>query len=136
MPDDKRNDQSNAWIARANQDLLSIKNNLVAEDIPWNSVVYQSHQAAEKYLKAFLIAQGELPEHIHSLNSLLLKCHGFDNSLEDLRQDCRFLDRYGIAARYPDRSPEMNEELGRMSFEAAARICSRIQAALTSQEAS
>jgi HEPN domain-containing protein len=131
MPDDKHK----AWIVRANQDLLSIKNNLVASDVPWNVVVYHAHQAAEKYLKGFLISRSVLPDLVHSLSSLLLKCCELDASLEELRHDCRFLDRYGITARYPDRSPEIGEELGRLSFEASARVCSRIQTLLPADPA-
>ena len=125
-----------AWIARAKQDLLSIKNNLAAEEIPWNAVVFHAQQAAEKYLKALLIARGAPPERTHVLTSLLVACLELDASFQELGSDCRFLDRHGMSARYPDSSGDMTEHTGRLAIEAGARICSSIQVALTSRETS
>jgi hypothetical protein len=47
-----------AWLRKADHDLLNIQNNLAAKDIPWDTVCFHAQQAAEKVLKAFLVARG------------------------------------------------------------------------------
>lgn len=42
------------WLAKAENDLLNIRNNLHASRVPWDTVCFPAQQAAEKYLKAFL----------------------------------------------------------------------------------
>jgi hypothetical protein len=42
-----------AWLRKADHDLLNIRNNLAAKDIPWDTVCFHAQQAAEKVLKAF-----------------------------------------------------------------------------------
>ncbi len=123
-----------AWVVRANQDLLNIKNNLDAEEIPWNTVVFHAQQAAEKYFKALILARGLMPERTHSLPVLLAECLPFDSTLIDLRDDCQLLNRHASRARYPDGSAEIQEPLARVALEASARICSKIQTLLPAQE--
>ena len=43
------------WISRAENDLLNVRNNLAAQEIPWDTICFHSQQAAEKYLKAVLV---------------------------------------------------------------------------------
>ena len=40
-----------AWVEKAENDLLCIENNLVAQRVPWDVVVFHAQQAAEKLLK-------------------------------------------------------------------------------------
>ena len=46
------------WVAKAANDLLSADNNLKAEKSPADVVCFHCQQAAEKLLKAFLVAGG------------------------------------------------------------------------------
>lgn len=58
-----------AWLRKAEHDVLNIENNLVAKDIPWDTVCFHAQQVAEKVLKAFLV-------------------HPWARSLEDSRFGC------------------------------------------------
>ncbi len=37
------------WISRAENDLLNVRNNLAAQEIPWDTICFHSQQAAEKH---------------------------------------------------------------------------------------
>jgi HEPN domain-containing protein len=45
------------WVEKAEHDLLNIENNLVAFDIPWDTVCFHAQQCAEKYFRALLAWQ-------------------------------------------------------------------------------
>jgi HEPN domain-containing protein len=47
-------DLARQWIAKAHNDLLTVENNLNAEQIPFDTVCFHCQQAAEKFLKAKL----------------------------------------------------------------------------------
>lgn len=50
-----------AWLAKADNDLLNIDNNLAAEQVPWDTVCFHAQQVAEKVLKAYLVYHGQRP---------------------------------------------------------------------------
>jgi HEPN domain-containing protein len=111
-----------AWLRKADHDLLNIQNNLAAQEIPWDTVCFHAQQAAEKVLKAFLVARGRDLSKTHDLVALLAKCVECDAGLADLEADCRKLTSYGVAARYPDDLFEPDESDGRDVVAAAHRI--------------
>jgi hypothetical protein len=59
-----------AWLAKAENDFLNIRNNLQAGDVPWDTVCFHAHQAAEKILKAFLVFLGRFLHHQGRLSTL------------------------------------------------------------------
>ena len=40
-----------AWVSKAENDLLNVQNNLQAQKVPWDTVCFHCQQAAEKYLE-------------------------------------------------------------------------------------
>jgi HEPN domain-containing protein len=77
------NPESNhaAWMAKGDHDLLNIENNIAASDVPWDTVCFHAQQAAEKFLKAFLVSRGHLPPRTHDLVALLADCAEADAGL-------------------------------------------------------
>ncbi len=59
------------WLAKARNDLLNADNNLNAADIPFDTVCFHCQQAAEKVLKAYLVAQGKAYPTTHDLLHIL-----------------------------------------------------------------
>ena len=55
------------WLAKAEHDLLNIENNLKAPEIPWDTICFHAQQAAEKFLKAFLVFNAQPPIPTHDL---------------------------------------------------------------------
>jgi HEPN domain-containing protein len=110
------------WVAKAESDLLNIRNNLAAEVVPWDTVCYHAQQAAEKLLKALLVQHGFRPPRTHDLVVLLDQCVELDPSLAILEADCRELTVHAVRPRYPEPSYWPDETKGRRSFEAALRV--------------
>lgn len=66
---------------------------------------FQSQQAAEKFLKAFLISRGRRRILEHSITELVQRCAELEPDFAALREPARELDRFYIPTRYPDALP-------------------------------
>jgi len=119
-----------AWLRKADHDLLNIENNLIARDVPWDTVCFHAQQVAEKVLKAFLAHHGRDLLKTHDLVALLAQCATIDRTLSDPEADCRKLTSYGVSARYPDDLFEPGEPDGRELVSASRRLRARILALL------
>ncbi|MDI6883200.1 MAG: HEPN domain-containing protein [Patescibacteria group bacterium] len=66
---------------------------------------FHSHQAAEKFLKGFLVFYGKDIEEefkIHNLIKLFSYCKKVDKKLpQEMEKSCYFLNKYYIETRYP-----------------------------------
>jgi HEPN domain-containing protein len=111
-----------AWLEKADSDLLCIENNVAANRVPWDAVVFHAQQAGEKVLKALLVAAGVTVPRTHDLVALpsLVRSAGFDIALA--RPDVEVLSRFGAAVRYPDPVYSPTEEDGRETTAAALRL--------------
>lgn len=121
-----------AWLRKAEHDLLNIRNNLAADETPWDTVCYHAQQAAEKTLKAFLVFHGHPSPRTHDLVALLARCVPFAPDLADLEADCRNLTAFAVGARYPDDLFEPTEADARAMDAAARRVHARVCALLPS----
>ncbi len=93
---------SKQWIAKAGNDLLNADNNLKAEKIPFDTVCFHCQQAAEKLLKAYLVANGNSYPISHDLVLILEEILPLNPSAEKLRDDLALLIPYAVEIRYPD----------------------------------
>jgi HEPN domain-containing protein len=64
-------------------------------------VCFHFQQAAEKYLKTFIVANELDFRPIHNLMELLEVCRQKDPRIEKLQDACRFLNPFYIDTRYP-----------------------------------
>lgn len=64
-------------------------------------ICFHFQQAAEKYLKAFIVANGLEFRAVHNLLELLEICKQNNPGVEKLRQACHFLNPFYIDTRYP-----------------------------------
>lgn len=85
------------WFSRANDDELSAKDILTDKEGAASTVCFLSQQMAEKYLKGYLIFQGEEFPKIHDLAKLLRLCQKRDFEFSKLKLD----------AQYPKFTPEV-----------------------------
>lgn len=123
-------DDPQAWIAKADNDLLNIRNNLNAERVPWDTVCFHAQQAAEKMLKAFLVSRDLTAPRTHDLIALLADVAGADASMATLEDDCRLLTPYAVMLRYPGACENLPEEEARQADAAAQRISEHVRAAI------
>ncbi len=90
------------WFAKARNDLLNADNNFAARQIPFDTVCFHCQQAAEKFLKACLAANGQTPPHTHDLLLLLEKILPLHANVSKLRIHLSLLMPYAVEIRYPD----------------------------------
>ena len=90
------------WIEKAEADYKSAValQRRRKEPLP-DIVCYHCQQCVEKYLKAYLIAQGSTPPRIHDLVDLLNLCAFYDATLTARLPLVYVLNPYGVLMRYP-----------------------------------
>ena len=89
-----------AWVAKAENDLLNIRNNLGCERIPWDTICFHAQQVAEKMLKAFLVSRGQTAGRTHDLVALLAEAVATGGPLNELETECRLLMRRHPVSAY------------------------------------
>ena len=119
-----------AWLAKAENDLLNIENNLSARRVPWDTICFHAQQAAEKLLKGFLVFHGRELIRTHDLIALLSACVQVAPSLAKLQQDCQRLTYYAVASRYPDDLHAADEKDARQMIDAVRRVRTEILSCL------
>jgi HEPN domain-containing protein len=87
------------WIEKAEEDLLVVHQLIEAESTALGTIGFHCQQAAEKFLKAFLIYHSIEPERTHNLEFLVERCAGIDPGFVGI--DLLNLTDYGVEARYP-----------------------------------
>lgn len=89
------------WLFRADEDIAVINTLFDAgPEIYASSICFRAQQAAEKFLKAFLVFRNiDFPK-THDLDFLLLECRKIDPAGFDI--DLGSLTDYGVSIRYPD----------------------------------
>jgi HEPN domain-containing protein len=100
------------WIQRADNDISSAF--FLAEKmhpIPTEIVCFHCQQAAEKYLKAFLVFNDQEPPKTHDLAELARLCNNFDNDFMLLIPKCEYLLPFAIQTRYPSKLELKDEDI-------------------------
>ncbi len=118
------------WTAKAANDLLSADNNLKAANVPFDVVCFHCQQAAEKLLKAFLIAKNRPAPRTHDLLLLLEEALKSGDEAESLRDQLALLMPYAVEIRYPDEWFEPSVEDAREARFAVQKVLDWLRAAI------
>ncbi|MGH9363332.1 MAG: HEPN domain-containing protein [Thermoanaerobaculia bacterium] len=94
MADEKR------WMQQAVADLEAAEDSLKTQHFEW--ACFQSQQAAEKALKAFIYLHGRTSVLSHSLADLVREAGALDASFASLLAEAKHLDAFYIPTRYPN----------------------------------
>ncbi|MEW6326659.1 MAG: HEPN domain-containing protein [Thermodesulfobacteriota bacterium] len=89
------------WLTKADEDFAFAQVNLEEEKPFFAQICFHFHQAAEKYLKAYIIAHELDFRKVHDLILLLKICLANDVSFAQLRDDCDYLNTFYVETRYP-----------------------------------
>jgi HEPN domain-containing protein len=89
------------WFKFADSDFTTATLGVEQEDPPISTICYLCQQAAEKYLKGYLISKGWSLKKVHDLSALLAECMVYDQDFETLKQAVITLNPYSVEARYP-----------------------------------
>ncbi|MEW6753301.1 MAG: HEPN domain-containing protein [Candidatus Latescibacterota bacterium] len=112
------------WVERAESDLLNVANNLGAEQVPRDTVCYHRQQAAEKYMKAVLVAADRPVPRVHDLGQLLDLLADYVHALAGDRHELQWLTAWAVGARHPAEVMDVRpgEEDGRRAHAGALRV--------------
>ena len=88
------------WLKKAEEDFGFARTSL-KETKYYAQICFHFHQAAEKYLKAFIIANHLDFRPVHNLIELLNICKSENNKIEELEEACQYLNPFYIDTRYP-----------------------------------
>ena len=94
------NDLVRGWLRKAASDIVSMEATLRAGSL--DGACFHAQQAAEKYLKAFLLYHSTPFPHTHNLEDLVDLCGRIDASFHSLTSQVAALTPYAVRLRYDD----------------------------------
>ena len=112
------------WFAKADEDFHFALLNLEEGNAFYPQICFHFQQAAEKYLKCYIIAHELEFQKIHDLPLLLKICIGKDFSFEQFREGCEYLTTFYVDTRYPVHWPT---HFSRDNAQEALRSVTRIR---------
>ena len=116
------------WLDKADEDLHFAESSLQDGSEFYAQICFHFHQAAEKYLKTFIISRGLPFNKVHDLVNLLKTCAGDDPTLADIKEDCITLNSAYIETRYPVHWPtNYSKETAEQSLAAVQSIAIEVQ---------
>ena len=110
------------WLGKAEED-LEVAEYLLSRQTPYLGVIaFHAQQAAEKYLKAYLVHhQIEFPK-THHLGELLDLVARANPSLAAELRDITVLNPYGVEVRYPGDSPLISPQEAQVAVSLAQKV--------------
>lgn len=118
------------WLAKADEDFEFARINLEEGKSFFAQICFHFQQAAEKYLKSYVIAHELEFLKIHDLPLLLKICLSKDPSFGQIREDCEYLTTFYVDTRYPVHWPT---RFSRQETEKAFLSVKRIQSLVRSK---
>jgi HEPN domain-containing protein len=100
------------WIQKAENDISSAHH--LAKSmypVPTEIVCFHCQQAAEKYLKAFLVYNDQEPPKTHDLIELAKLCNSFNTDFSSIFPKCEYLLPFASRTRYPDANDPEDEDM-------------------------
>ena len=88
------------WLEKAEED-FGFASSVLGDSSFYAQICFHFHQAAEKFLKAFIVARDLEFQKIHDLLVLLNLCSSVEPALQEIKEHCKFLNRFYIDTRYP-----------------------------------
>ena len=86
------------WLRKAASDLVAMRASAQAGSL--DAACFHAQQAAEKYLKAYLIDQNQAVPHTHNLYKLFALCSESDPAFQQLIDTADLLTPFAVEARY------------------------------------
>ena len=121
------------WIRKAESDFKTAAH--LSESSPdlADGTAFHSQQAAEKYLKAFLVwHQIEFPK-THDIEALLKLAGKTDDKIPEILREAVILTPYGVDYRYPGEYPEVSRSDAERAFRLADHVRVEVRSRLPQQ---
>lgn len=116
------------WVDKGNSDFIAAKILAPNKGVE-NQTGFHCQQAIEKWLKAYLIKQGEEIRKIHDLTALVIDCEKFDPSFQELELIVEGITDFAVEFRYPgeNASPEEVQDALNMTTKARDFLIPKIE---------
>jgi len=116
------------WLKMADDDFRFAETNLRGGSAFYAQICFHFQQAAEKYLKAYIIGKGLAFEKVHDLVHLLRTCPAAEPAFAVLKEDCILLNTAYIETRYPVHWPtDYTKEAAERARAAAVNIARMVR---------
>ena len=110
------------WLVFADEDYF-LAGDLIKNDNKYpRSICFHCQQAAEKYLKAYIIHLDLAMIKTHSLSIITQQLKQVDVTIERLEETAASLSEYAVTVRYPDDFEKISEEEAVKAFEQTTEI--------------
>ncbi len=124
----RRLEEAREWLRYAAED-LEVAEMLASASTPKpKQALFHAQQAAEKILKAFLVAHDHPYPLTHSLGVLADACLELDEGLGRVALDCVWLTQYAVRFRYPGEAEEPSLETALKGLSAARAVHAEVVA--------
>ncbi len=110
------------WFKKAENDLFTIKNLIDLKDAPYDVCCFHAQQAAEKYLKAYLIVRNVDFPKTHNLEMLVNFCIKFNQKFNKILNISIWLSEFGVSLKYPDDFAEAILQDAKQAYQNALTI--------------
>ena len=118
------------WLHKADDDMAAARVLMDKDAAHSNTVAFHCQQAAEKYLKAFLVwHEIDFPK-THDLDQILDLVETTDAALAEALRDAIVLTRYGVELRYPGDRPDATPEDACKALRLATKVRDAVMRAL------
>lgn len=118
------------WLRYADDDLEAAEILLTHDSPKISAAAFHCQQAAEKYLKAFLVSYNHQPPRTHNLEALLDVAVEYNDALEELYNAVVALAPFAVGIRYPGEGISATEEDAARAMQHAKRFSDMIRASL------
>jgi HEPN domain-containing protein len=119
------------WLAKAHEDFEFARVNLQEGKPFFAQICFHFHQAAEKYLKSYIVAHELDFRKVHDLPLLLKICASDNPSGATLREACEYLTAFYVDTRYPVHWPtHFSPSETQRSFQSCAKIKAWVESQL------
>lgn len=106
-PEAVKEEFTREWIRKAESDFKTAEHLLQGGPDFAEGTAFHSQQAAEKYLKAFLVWHQIEFQKTHDIKALLSLAAKADENIPEILRDAASLTPYGVDYRYPGDYPEV-----------------------------
>jgi HEPN domain-containing protein len=110
------------WLSKAEADLTAAEILAAAETHDYFTCAFHCQQAAEKFLKAFLVRHQIEFRKTHDLDQLLALASQAEPVLQEELASCDWLTPFGVEFRYPGDQPKVDRTTARNAVAEAKRV--------------
>jgi len=121
-PEEVRVEFTREWVRKAEHDFVTAEHLFKSGEAYLEGAAFHAQQAAEKYLKAFLIWHQIEFQKTHDIATLLRLATSLASDMAQVLEDAGTLTPYGVEYRYPGDYPDVTVGDAEQALHLASRV--------------